>query len=205
MGVINKKHITAFREILLISIITFLFINIVSVGKSYFLEEVYIKNLVLDLMCDIAEAGGTREALVEAVSEIDTFKQRGVYCAAYVPDEASKNKFRIISERSPLFGPFDPLDNPDLNRDIRLQNRGKAIISREKTPDSPSHEVHIYFRKVFQDSDEPIIIVLGMSKFAVETDHEQGLKIGAWIIAVASVLIITASAIPMIKRKRGES
>ena len=205
MSLLKRNYHVIMLVALLISVIVFLFIDIILIGKSYLQEEVYVKNLVLDMMCDIAESGGTKDALIASVSEIDTLKQRGVYCAAYILDANSENHFRIISERTPLFGPYDPLDNIDLNRDIRLQNRGKTVIVRAKTMEAPAHDLYIYFRWVFQDTDEPIVIVLGMSKFSIETDHEQGLMIGAWLIVIVSLVTIAFSIYPVIKRKRGES
>ena len=203
MEVVKKNYHLILLAALFAGVVIFYNAYIVSLGSSYFTEEVYVKNLVLDLMCDIAESGGEREVFVDSVSEIDTFKQRGVYCAAYIYDESSPNRFKVISTRSPLFGPYDPLNNSDLNRDVRLQNRGKTVITREQSAESPAHEIHIYFRWVYRETEDPIVVVLGMSKFAVETDHEAGLAVGFWIIGGASVALSIFSIVPIIRRRKG--
>lgn len=198
MTILKRYHLTILLVALLISVIVFLFINIILLGESYLREEVYVKNLVLDMMCDIAESGDSKDAMIEAVSEIDTLKNRGVYCAAY------DKGLNLISARSPLYDAnLNLLDNRDLNRDVRLQNRGKATIAIEGNDEYRGHTMYVYFRWVFRDTDDAMLVILGMSQFAVETDYKEGLWVGAWMIAAASILIVCVSAIPIIKRKRG--
>ena len=204
MGVIKKNYLTIMVVGLLVGIITFLFINTILLGESYLKEEIAVKNLIIDMMCDIAESRNPRQALIDSVSEIDTLKNRGVYCAAYVQDATSANGFKIISVRSPLYDPdMDVLDNRALRRDVERLPAGKDTISIAGNAEYRGHTMDVYFRWVYWDTDSGMLIVLGMSQFAVETDHEQGLKTGGWLIAIASVVIVIVAAVPTIKRKRG--
>ena len=204
LRMLRRNYLVIFLGVLLIGVFAFYNAYVLSLGESYLNEEVYVKNLVLDMMCDIAESADSRDAMIDTVSEIDTLKQRGVYCAAYV--KGSDGKYTVISERSPLFGPYDPLDNQDLERDVDRQNRGKCDILRAADEFSSAHVIHIYWRWVFQASDEPILIILGMSKFAVETNHESGLIIGFWAICAAFVVLalLTVTTFISSKRRSGE-
>ena len=201
MGVLKRNYIVILLGALLLGVFLFYNSYIISLGNSYLREEVYVKNLVLDMMCDIAESADSREALLTTVGEIDTLKQRGVYCAAY------DTELNVISERSPLFGPYDPLEDRDLRRDVDHQNRGKADIMRKAGPDVPAHVVHTYWRWVYQASDEPILIILGMSKFAVETNHESGLVIGLWVLCGAFGVLAISVVVPFIlmPKRRAEN
>lgn len=199
---IKNNYLIIILGALLLGVFVFYNAYIMSLGESYLNEEVYVKNLVLDMMCDIAESNDARGAIISTVSEIDTLKQRGVYCAAYT--KTADGKYEIISERSPLFGPYDPLDDYDLKRDVNRQNRGKCDVLRKADEYSPAHIIHIYWRWVYQTSDDPILILLGMSKFAVETNHESGLAVGFWVIMVAFVALGLFSIIPALMRKKRE-
>lgn len=199
MGVIKRNYLTIMLGVLLFCVMIFFALYIVHLGESYLQEEVYVKNLVLDMMCDIAESKNPRQAMIDSVSEIDTLKNRGVYCAGYDSD------LKLISIRSPLYDPnLNLLDNSDLKRDVRLQNRGKSTIEIPGNSEYRGHTMYVYFRWVYYNTDEAMLIVLGMSQFAVETDYEQGLRTGAWIIAAVFVLVLASAYAPIIRRKRGK-
>lgn len=197
METVKKNYRIFLLGILIIGIFVYYNAYILGLGDSYLNEEVHVKNLVLDMMCDIAESDDPVEMLLETVGEIDTLKQRGVYCAAY------DAKFNVISERSPLFGPYDPLkDDRDLKRDVERQNRGKSDILRKADGETPEHTMHIYWRWVYQDTSEPMLIILGMSKFSVETNHETGLMVGFWILCGVFATLGVTSIIPLLKRRK---
>lgn len=198
MPAIRKSNmITILLAVLFVAVTLYYNLYVIALGESYLQEEVYVKNLVLDMMCDIVESGDDRTALINAVSEIDTLKQRGVYCAVYNSD------LKIISQRTPLYDvDFDVLSNNDLKRDVRLQNRGKTTQAIEGNADYKNHTMYIYFRWVYYDSEDPILVILGMSKFAIETEYEGGLTTGAWVIAAAFMGLGGYSISLILKRRK---
>ena len=198
MGIIKRNYLTVLLALLFIGTTVYYNAYIVSLGESYLAEEVQVKNLVLDIMCDISESDDRLTAMVDAASEIDTLKQRGVYCAAYDKD------LKLVSVRTPLYDPnLDVLDDRDLRRDVRLQNRGKTTIYLEGNAEYGAHDMHVYFRWLRYGTDSATLIVLGMSRFAVETDYNAGLTAGIWIIGGAFVALSLFSVIPMIIRRKG--
>ena len=193
----KSNYLIIILAVLFVAVTIYYNLYVVALGDSYLQEEVYVKNLVLDIIIDVAEASNDSHALIDAVSEIDTLKQRGVYCAAY-----DKN-LKIISERHPLYDPdFDVLRDRDLQRDVKLQNRGKTNMLIVDNGDASKHMMYIYFRWVYYGTDDPILVILGMSQFAVETDHHIGLAIGAWVIGAAFMLLGVYSISLTLRRRK---
>ena len=195
-----KKNI---RVILISSLIfmVFVYYNIFALNLSYYFlhEKIKDRQMMIDLICDIADNDGNRESLTEIINEIDSYGDKGTYCELFDKD------LNGLSDRTPHFSSFqfNPLVYSDFLRDVKINNRGKSeLILNDKN--IPDHVIYMYFRWIYRDTDEPLLIVIGVSKFSVETDIDGWLKTGAWLIAAAFSITGVISFIFSLTRNRGK-
>jgi len=214
MGFLRKNIFTVIIAVLFIVVFIFYNVYTLNLADNFLREKADGRRMLIDLICDVAEAGGSREALISAVTEIVASGNRVTYAAVFKKTNENKShndsrddnaKYTILSERSPYFTNmrFNPLAYPDFERDIRLNNRGRYEVLSEAPGEAPPHVVNVYFRWVFRDTDEPLLVIVGVSKYAIETDIDGGLRTGAWLIASAFIITGVTSVIHALRKKRG--
>ena len=101
-----------------------------------------------------------------------------------------------LSQRSPLYkdAPLDPKEYPELVGSVRSSMRGETSIWFDKEGAIPQ-TVHIYYRWVPTDnsSENKLLVILGVSKYSVDTSFESWIIYGAVsLIIISAVLIISA-------------
>jgi len=195
MNLIKGRPFTFVIGVLFTIVLIFYNIFIINLS-SYLLEEkVKDRRMLLDLLCDLAESGGERSVLVEAIAEIDGMGGRGTYCAIFDAD------LNIMSDRSQLFVPFNPLDKQDFSREVKINHTHGEMDIWYDEGNAPAHTLHMYFRWIDVDS-ELAVAIIGVSKFSIETDIDYGLRVGAWLISGAFTITGFSSLIVGWKRRR---
>jgi len=200
MGIIKKNFLLLLLSFLFICVLIFYNVYALQLEDSFIAEKTANNFLMTDLICDLAAQGGCRDTLIDSVSNIDMSSNNGMYGAAFNAD------FEPISERTLRFpvSQYNPLNDPDFKRDVRLQNRGKATVMLEQTSEAPKHPINLYFRWVYKDTPDAVLVIVGVSKYSLETDVEEWLKVGAWLIAAAFTITGVCSVTIMLKRKKKE-
>jgi hypothetical protein len=197
---ITKNNIfTVILSIQFVVVLVFYNIYAFNLADNFLIEKTDGRRMKIDLICDVAESGANPDTLISAIQEIDSAGKHGTYAAVF------DTNLQIITERTPYFElmNFNPFDNSEFARDTRINNRG-SLSMIVKPPDESPHVIHMYFRWIYRDTDEPLLVVLGVSKYAVETDIDGGLMIGAYLIAASFGVTGFASIFIAIRRKRGD-
>jgi len=197
MAYIKKCFCTVVLSALFTVVLVFYNIYALNLADNFLYEKTEGRRLMVDLICDVAEHGDDRQALIEAINEIDSSGNRGTYAAVFDAD------LDILTVRSPYFKTmnFNPFNFPDFTREVKINNRGRISLISEFLPEASAHTINMYFRWVYRDSETPMLVIVGVSKYAVETDIDGGLKIGAWIIASAFTITGITSVIVALRKK----
>ena len=182
-------------------ILIFFIVFALNLSSKFLSEKVFDRRMEIDLICDMAESGGSRDKLIESISKIDAVGGKGTYC------EIFNSNLKGLSDRSPYWEEvlFNPLKYEDFRDAVQFSSRGKFDLWYDAKEGGESHILHIYFRWIFQDTKEPLLVIVGVSKYSVETDIDSGLDVGMWLIVSSVAISIVLFGISTFRkvRKRG--
>jgi len=187
-------------SVLFISVLIFYNFYALHLRDAFIVEKASSRALTIDMLCDLAEAGGEHQKLIDAMSKIDGSGTRGSYAVAFDKD------LEELSERTYFFPntQFNPLNDKDFLWNVEHQRRGRAVVIFGKSAEAAAHPVNMYFRWAFYDTDDPILVVVGISKYSLETDVDGWLWTGAILIGAGFSVMGVASVIRSFIRRRGK-
>ncbi|MCL1964266.1 MAG: hypothetical protein FWF69_04305 [Firmicutes bacterium] len=194
-----KKYPFLMVFLVLIAFCAYFYVARNNMDETLLKEMIADRRVAIDTICDtinrFVEADNDWATydyvtiLSGVVAELDA--ARGVYAELFDTDmhNLSKRWQAFVEDAA-----FEAEDYPALLQTMRENERGEVTIWFDK-PDTPSHDIHIYYRWVPTNKalEGRLLIVLGVSKYAINHNISSWITYGAAaLIAVTAVLMLGA-------------